>query len=127
MAVYLTPDEVVQINSQFLGARTLRDEPALLAALARPMTAAYYRQADLAAQAAVLLEGIAQANAFVDANKRTATAAALVFLRLNGYSVQSVGDPLQDELGQQVVALVTHQRAVEQVANWLRAHMAPLP
>src|SRR5262249_51303617 len=37
------------------------------------------------------------------------------------------GRPLQDELGQQVLALVMHQIAARQVADWLRAHLVPLP
>jgi death-on-curing protein len=86
LPIYLTDDEVKAINQQFLGAPALRDEPALLAALARPLAAAYYQQADLATQTAVLIEDIAQSHPFVDANKRTATAAGLVFLRLNGYT-----------------------------------------
>jgi death-on-curing family protein len=74
MPIYLTADEVKTINQHFLGAPALRDESALVAAMARPLAAAYYQQADLVSQAAILIEGIAQAHAFVDANKRTATA-----------------------------------------------------
>src|SRR5262249_54210631 len=103
------------------------DEPALLAALARPLAVAYYQNADLAAQAAVLIDGISQSHPFVDANKRTATAAGLVFLRLNGYTVQYVIDPNQDELGQQVLDLVMHQVTVETFAQWLRSRLVALP
>lgn len=127
MTIYLTLDEVKQINTRFLGTLGLRDESALLAALARPMTVAYYQQADLVTQAAVLIEGIAQAHSFVDANKRTATAAGIVFLRLNGYTLRYVMRPTNDELGQQVLALVTHQIRMEQFAQWLRAHLVLLP
>jgi death-on-curing protein len=87
MTSALSIEEVNAISGHFLGAPALRDEPALLAALARPITAAYRQQADLAMQAAVLIEGIAKAHAYVDANKRTAAAAGLVFLRLNGYQL----------------------------------------
>jgi len=127
MTIYLTADEVKTINQQFLGSPALRDEPALLSALARPLAVAYYQQADLAAQAAVLIDGIAQSHPFVDANKRTASAAGLVFLRLNGYTVHYLVDPLQDELGQQVLNLVTHQITVESFAQWLRARLVAIP
>ena len=126
MTVYITADEARQINVRFLGTPALRDEAALLGAIGRPAAAAYYEQADTATQAAVLIEGIAQSHPFVDANKRTATAAGLVFLRLNGYTVRYRMDPANDELGQQTLALVTHQQSLEQFADWIRDHMAPL-
>lgn len=126
MTVYITADEARQINARFLGALALRDEAALRGAIGRPAAAAYYEQADMATQAAVLIEGIAQSHPFVDANKRTATAAGLVFLRLNGYTVRYRMDPLNDELGQQTLALVTRQLPVERFADWIRDHMTPL-
>jgi death-on-curing protein len=127
MLIYLTADEVKTINQHFLGTQALRDESALAAAMARPLAAAYYQQADLVSQAAILIEGIAQAHAFVDANKRTATAAGLVFLRLNGYTIHYMPDPLNDELGQQVIQLVLHQITVDAFAQWLRARMVAIP
>ncbi len=126
MTIYITADEARQINERFLGAPALRDEAALLGAIGRPAAIAYYEQADLATQAAVLIEGIAQSHPFVDANKRTATAAGLVFLRLNGYTMQYRMDPANDEFGQETLALVTHRINVEQFAEWIRAHMMPL-
>lgn len=127
MNAYLSADDVKTINQQFLGTPALRDEPGLLAALARPLTAAYYQQADLAAQAAVLIEGLCQAHPFVDANKRTATAAGLIFLRLNGYRVHYIVDPVHDELGAQVLELVIHQITVDAFAQWLRSRLVALP
>lgn len=127
MPVYLTADEVKAINQQFFGSFGIRDEPALLAALARPLTAAYYQQADLALQAAVLIEGIAQAHPFVDANKRTATVAGLVFLRLNGTTIQYAAHPIHDELGREVLDLVAHQTTVEMFAQWLRERLVMIP
>jgi death on curing protein len=103
MPVYLTADEIKHINQQFIGVPALRDEQALLSALARPLTVAYYQQADIALQAAVLIEGIIQAHAFIDANKRTASAAGLVFLRLNGWVLQYTPHPMQDPFGQEVL------------------------
>lgn len=127
MTNYLSADEVKEINRRFLGGLALRDEPGLLAALARPLTAAYYQQADLATQAAVMIEGLCQAHPFVDANKRTATAAGLIFLRLNGYRVQYRVDPLQDELGAKVLDLVVHRISMDAFAQWLRSRLVALP
>ncbi len=55
--------------------------------MARPQHAAHYAGADLAAQAATLLWGIAENQPFVDGNKRTALVVTLTFLELNGYVV----------------------------------------
>jgi prophage maintenance system killer protein len=58
-------------------------------AVGRPATHAHDEQADLALQASVLAHGIAQAQPFVDGNKRTALAAMLTFLEINGYSAEA--------------------------------------
>src|SRR6184192_4157465 len=63
----------------------LREEGLLESAVLRPQTAAYYDEADLVRQAALLATGIAQAQAFIDGNERTALAALETFLLLNGY------------------------------------------
>ncbi len=127
MTTYLSADEVKAINRRILGVDALRDEPGLLATLARPLSVAHYQQADLALQAAVLIEGLCQAHPFVDANKRTATAAGLIFLQFNSYRLHYVVHPIHDELGQQILALVLHQITVDAFAQWLRAHLVALP
>lgn len=91
----------------------------------RPRMVAYYEGADLIRQAALLAVGIAQAQAFVDGNKRTAFAAADVFLRLNGLAF--AGDPV--EFGQQLEAVATRsdslEAATERLEAWLRDRVAP--
>ncbi|MBX2854528.1 MAG: type II toxin-antitoxin system death-on-curing family toxin [Rhodobacteraceae bacterium] len=86
---WLTIEEVFVIHerqiAEFGGAAGRRDDGAVRSALARPQNlAAYDQNADLAALAAVLAHGLARNHGFVDGNKRTALAAAAVFLRLNG-------------------------------------------
>jgi death-on-curing family protein len=46
--------------------------------------AAFYEQADLVTQAAILIAAIALSHPFLDGNKRTAVIAAATFLDLNG-------------------------------------------
>jgi death on curing protein len=74
----------------------LRSRDALEGALGRPAAYAHYEQADVALQAAVLAHGIAQSQSFIDGNKRTALAALLVFLELNGYGVEATDRELAD-------------------------------
>ncbi len=103
----------------------LRDEGALDSAVMRPRMAAFYEQGDLVRQCALLAAGIAQAQAFLDGNKRTAYAAADLFLRLNGRAF--AGDPL--ELARQLEALATPEsdprEATARFEAWLRDHIGP--
>ena len=74
----------------------LRDQSALKGALARPRSYADYEDADIALQAAVLAHGIAESQAFIDANKRLALVAMLTFLKLNGYRIEASEPDLAD-------------------------------
>jgi death-on-curing protein len=51
------------------------------------MNYAQYQAADFALQAAVLAVGIAETQPFVEGNKRTALAAMLTFIAINGYEL----------------------------------------
>jgi death on curing protein len=103
----------------------LRDEGLLESAVLRPQMAAYYDDADLIRQAALLSAGISQAQAFLDGNKRTAYAALEVFLFRNGIVI--VVEPL--EVAAQVEAIAMRQmtldEATTQFEQWLRDRTRP--
>lgn len=86
---YLTVADVLGLHAVLLqrygGAPGVRDPGALEAALFRPQTG-YYE--DIVMESAALLESLAINHPFVDGNKRTAFAAADVFLRLNGWRLK---------------------------------------
>lgn len=74
---YLSVDDVMALHREMmrrLGAfpAPLRDERLLESAVMRPQTAAYYEDADLVRQAALLAAGIIQNHPYVDGNKRKA-------------------------------------------------------
>ena len=72
----------------FGGRGGVLDANALESALHKPQQLNHHNpKSDVAALAAAYLCGIAQRQAFVDGNKRTALAATLVFLRLNGFEL----------------------------------------
>jgi death on curing protein len=97
----------------------LRDEGSLESAVMRPRMAAYYSEADLIRQTALLAVGISQAQAFLDGNKRTAFAACDVFLRLNGLAF--CGDPLAAAMQIETVALQGDlSKATDTFEQWLR-------
>jgi death-on-curing family protein len=96
--VYLTLADVLELHALIIGATAaeavdqLRNRAGLESAIARPRTYAQYQDADLALQAVVLAHGIAESQCFIDGNKRTALIAMLVFLEINGWSVEA-SDP----------------------------------
>ena len=55
----------------------------------RPRTHAHYKNADIALQAAALADGIAETQPFIEGNKRTALAALLTFVAINGYELSA--------------------------------------
>lgn len=78
----------------------LRDEGLLDSALSQPlaMFAGQYLHEDLFAMAAAYVFHLAKNHPFVDGNKRTALAAALVFLDANGFELDDAGTELANML-----------------------------
>ena len=66
----------------------VRDESLVLSALGAAENTHYFGNGDLFDIAAAYAFHIAQAQAFLDGNKRTAIAAALLFLRANGVAAR---------------------------------------
>jgi death-on-curing protein len=101
-AVYLTLEDALELYAAIIGASleeasaVLRSRSTLESALARPARYAHYEDADLALQAAVLAHGIAEAQAFLDGNKRLAFVAMLTFLELNGQRLDATDPDLAD-------------------------------
>jgi death on curing protein len=72
--------------ARYGGTLGLRDRGGLEAAVEQPKNTYYYGRGDLFDIAAAYAYHIAQAQAFLDGNKRTAVATALAFLKTNGVS-----------------------------------------
>ena len=129
---YLTLPLVIGIHADIMrltgfAPAPIRDEGTLESAVMRPQMAAHYAEADLMRQAALLGAGVAQAQAFLDGNKRTAFAAMDVFLRLNGF--EFIGE-LQETLDQ-FAALASRSDSLDAATDrfeaFLREHVRPLP
>jgi death on curing protein len=121
-------DDVLGIPSRTMSSMgwhdaPLRDPGILESALLRPQQAAYYEDADIALQAVLLALGISQGQPFLDGNKRTALAAMIVFLRMNGLRINS--DPLPVALHLEAVAdrHGTLEEATREFAGWLRERL----
>jgi death-on-curing protein len=88
MTVWLSEKIVLALHDEQLaehgGATGVRDAGLLESALARPVNHAAYGTPDTAEPAAIYAIGIARNHPFIDGNKRTAFAALVLFLSLNG-------------------------------------------
>ena len=105
---------------RFGGMGGVLDENVVESALARARNQYAYREdVDLADLGASYLCGLAQKQGFADGNKRTALAAMLVFLQING-------KPLHvppAELYRIVMDVATNRMAEEEVAAYLRGRL----
>jgi death-on-curing protein len=121
---WLTDTTVLAIHAQqierFGGAHGVRDEHVVLSALARPQQRWNYdASADLADLAALYLVGLSQAQGFVDGNKRTGLACALVFLAINGAPLHVGGA----ELYGLTMRVAMNQEDVAEVSAYFRARL----
>jgi death on curing protein len=113
---WLTDSQVIEIN-QRLVAETgephfLRDAGLLSSALARPKNRWFYDDYDIVNLAGSLLLGIGQNHPFEQGNKRTALAAAAVFLSLNGYTLVDV-EPLATFIAQSITGEISESVFME--------------
>jgi death-on-curing protein len=98
--LFLTLDEVLEIHSEMIdsfgGQGGVRDLGLLESAIAQPSSGfgGQYLYEDLPQMAAAYLFGIAKNHAFVDGNKRTGAAAAIVFLKMNDAAFSCSNDQL---------------------------------
>ena len=101
----------------------VRDAGLLASALARPKhLLAYGNGVTLAQLAAAYAFGIARNHPFVDGNKRTAFVVAMLFLRLNGYTIAAS----QEEKYQTFLALAEGHIDEAVLATWLEQHCQPI-
>lgn len=122
--VFLNLSEVLAIHrdqiQRYGGAPGIRDLGLLESAVAMPMSGfgGDFLHNDLFEMAAAYLFHIAQNHPFVDGNKRTGTAAALVFLEINGVGVE-VG---QDVLADMVLAVTEGKADKPAIAEFFSKH-----
>jgi len=85
------------------------------------MVAHYESDTDVFQVAASYAYSLAKRHPFVDGNKRTAFAVALLFLELNGRKVIASMDDRYDRM----YALAAGTLSETEFAEWLRANTAP--
>lgn len=126
--IYLELADALQLYAAIIGgtlaqvADQLRDQGALEGALSRPRSYDDYEDADIALQATVLAHGIAESQAFIDANKRLALVAMLTFLELSGYRLEASDPDLADW-----ILSFSAGTTPQQLAPLVRDAMRPIP
>ncbi len=102
------------------GAQGVRDVGLLESALAQPLASfdGKYLHVDLFEMAAAYLFHLSRNHPFIDGNKRTALASALVFLAYNSIEIEANFDDLEE------ITLGAAQGKInkEQIAKFLRDH-----
>ena len=123
---WLAVDIVLDFHAEqlalFGGADGIRDRGLLESALARPINKFAYGETEVVALAAAYGFGIARNHPFVDGNKRTALAAMIVFLGLNGIDL----DAPQEAATAVVLSLAAGEFAEDDLARWIADHIRPL-
>lgn len=123
MSLFLTSAQVEQVHALMSG-QPARDRAGLAGAVDRARaqwdgTLLYPRWDQ---QAAVILISISSAQAFIDGNKRAAWVACDVFLHLNGYRFDVIGD---DEIVRLMHDISTHSADEADVAAWIATRAVP--
>jgi death on curing protein len=119
---FLEAEDVMGLHAEALrrhgGTDGLRDPGLLESALAQPKAGfgGQWAHGDLFAMAAAYGFHVAENQPFLDGNKRTALAAALAFLALNG--IESVPDP-EDRLYAAMMEIAAHALTKEGLADVL--------
>ena len=99
----------------------IRDDNALESALARPQNRKFYDStSDLAAVAAAYGYGLVTSHPFIDGNKRVGFLAMYVFLGLNDLVIEAE----ETEVVDLMVAVADGRYCEEELAAWLRKHVA---
>ena len=122
---FLSVEDVVRIHARVVardgGDPGIRDIGLLESAVAMPrqQVAGQFLHADVAAMAGAYLFHIAKNHPFVDGNKRTAFAAAVVFLLANGARLESS----VDEAATAVENVASGAWSKDTITEWMRSVM----
>ncbi|HEY6041177.1 MAG TPA: type II toxin-antitoxin system death-on-curing family toxin [Anaerolineae bacterium] len=123
---YLDLEQVLRIHEravvQYGGSLGVRDQGLLESALAAPQQTMFGQDLypDLASKAAILNFSLVKNHPFVDGNKRTGLLGLLLFLNLNGSTLNGSNDDLYDF----PIDLATSRLDKEQAIEWIRRHIA---
>jgi death-on-curing protein len=124
VTVYLTAEQVLFVHYRLVdetgGEHGIRDLGLLESAIARPQ-ATFDRQElypDIFEKAAALMESLINNHPFVDGNKRTGIACAVLFLKQNGISFSAKNA----ELEKFTLRVASSSTGRSEITKWLKKH-----
>ena len=124
MTVYLTAEQVLFVHYRLVnetgGEHGVRDLGLLQAAVARPQ-ATFDRQElypELFEKAAALMESLINNHPFMDGNKRTGIACAVLFLQQNGVSFSAKNADLEKF----TLRVASSKAGRSEITTWLKKH-----
>ncbi len=121
--LFLTRAEIDELHADSLaafgGMNGVRDEALVESAMGAAQNEFYYGGGDVFAVAAAYAFHIAQNQAFIDGNKRTATATALVFLAVNGW-VEDHGESDRMAIYDALIAIAERRMTKPELAALFR-------
>lgn len=121
---YLTAEELLNIHSVIIsetgGSHGVRNADAIASLEELPRQAAFGTELypGIWIKAAVYIRSTIFNHPYVDGNKRSAFAAADVFLQLNGYRISAPAG----EIERYAVAIVEDREELAQIATWLQSN-----
>ena len=121
---YLTAEQVLFIHSRLIdetgGSHGIRDLGLLQSAVSRPMATFGGEDLypDIFQKAAALMESLIKNHPFIDGNKRTAISSTGLFLRINGYNLETS----QKELEDFTLDMATGKVSLNDAAKWFKQY-----
>jgi death-on-curing protein len=111
-------DQIIDASG---GLKGFHDEGLIRSALARPLHSVLGEDAygDVYMKAAALLDAIARNHGFRDGNKRTAMAAAVLYLSQNEIEITFTNQEYEDIM----LHVVNNKPSVEEIKEWLIKHI----
>jgi death on curing protein len=122
--VYLTAEQVLFIHYRLVnetgGEHGTRDIGLLESAVARPKATFDGQElySDIFEKAAALMESLVNNHAFIDGNKRTGIACAVLFLRQNGITFNAKNP----EVEKFTLQVARSELDTRDIAEWFKAH-----
>ena len=107
-----------QLLAEFGGLAGIRDDGLLESALARPENKLAYKTASVFVLTAAYAFGLVKNHPFIDGNKRTGFAVAIVFLEVNGYRFEAP----EADATVKTLALAASAMTEAAYAAWIKAH-----
>lgn len=103
------------------GSKGYHDEGLVKSALARPLHSVMRKDAypDVFSKAAALLDAIARNHGFRDGNKRTAMAAATLYLEQNDIKIVFTNQEYEDIM----LHVVNNKPSIGEIREWLERHV----